>query len=364
MRRGTGTFYRLTPEGTALWSRRDTAALPEHHRVILGLLEFSGHREVLRARLARYPDRAVDGWLRELQARNLIEATTAEPPDLSALVMEAAPVPANGEKERISADARFAGISLSRLGVYVDHDRVANRPPSWKAPSFTVALVIEDDPDQLALAVLRLTNAGYRVQTGDSVKALLDSLQKRAPDALFLDVALPDGDGFDVLAALRQHPGYARLPVIMVTAKADPEDIARGLSLGADAYVTKPYGRNTLDYALRYVLQQELSGAALPAAPRQEKKRPLPQGVPETREDVRALLAELALRREGEEARAAARWRAVKRTALTVGLVMAVLQYYMMDTLREIVSLRQMPVFISVTARDLRSALEPGAVPG
>ena len=86
-------------------------------------------------------------------------------------------------------------------------------------------------------------------------------MQKRTPDAIFLDIGLPDGDGFDVLATLRQHPSCAPLPIILLTAKSEPEDVAKGLALGADGYVTKPYGKNTLDYVLRYVMKQEISPA-------------------------------------------------------------------------------------------------------
>jgi DNA-binding response OmpR family regulator len=159
-------------------------------------------------------------------------------------------------------EVSFADISLSRLGVYVAYDRIANRPASRKDPRYTVALVVEDDPDQLALAVLRLTQADYAVRTADCVKAMYAALQKEMPDAVFLDIGLPDGDGFEVLATLRQHPAYTHLPVIMLTARTEPEDVAKGLALGADGYITKPYGRNTLEYALRYVMKQ-----AAPALP-------------------------------------------------------------------------------------------------
>src|SRR6185369_10833022 len=150
MGRAGRTFYRLTGEGSALWSRRETVSLPANYRRILGLVDFCGHREVIRGQLARYPDHLVDGWLREFEALNLIEAVFCEPPSLCDLVGKTTPPPPleEDDKERISADARFADISLSRLGVYVSHERAVNRRPSWKGPKFTVVLVVEDDPDQ------------------------------------------------------------------------------------------------------------------------------------------------------------------------------------------------------------------------
>ena len=251
------TFYRLTFAGQALWSRRDALTMSEEFRRILELVDTCGHRDVIRSRLARFPDDLVEKWLTEFEATNLIEAIAAKPPKLAQIARKATLSPAEeAEQRRFDDEAQYADISLTRLGVYVSHERVRHRPPSRKAPRETVALVVEDDPDQLALAVLRLTTARYRVHAVQTVKGLLDWLKKQAPDAIFLDVELPDGDGFDVLATLREHPVYALVPIVMVTAKVAPEDVSKGLARGADAYVTKPYGRNTLDYVLRYVLNQ------------------------------------------------------------------------------------------------------------
>jgi DNA-binding response OmpR family regulator len=171
-------------------------------------------------------------------------------------------VAAAKDSEHLARETSFADTSLTRLGAYVNYERISKRAPSAKTVSETIALVVEDDPDQLALAVLRLNAAGYATQTADSVKALHYRLQRRVPDAIFLDIGLPDGDGFEVLASLRRNPAYADLPIIMLTVRTEPEDIARGLSLGADGYITKPYGRNTLDYVLRYMLKQEVGRPA------------------------------------------------------------------------------------------------------
>lgn len=260
------TFYRLTSEGRALWSKRDELEIPEHCRRILELVEDCGHKEVIRSCLARHPDDVVEGWLTECEATQLIEAIAAEPPKLARIARRAELSPGEeAERLRFAEEADFADISLTRLGVYVSHERVRHRPPSRKGPLETVALVVEDDPDQLALAVLRLTTAGYQVHAVQTVKGLLERLQKQTPDAIFLDISLPDGDGFDVLATLRRHPDFALLPIVMVTVSGEPSDVAKGRALGADAYVTKPYGRNTLDYVLRYVLNQTSPAYVAPA---------------------------------------------------------------------------------------------------
>jgi CheY-like chemotaxis protein len=165
--------------------------------------------------------------------------------------------------EHLAREASYADVSLTSLGMYVNYERMASRQAlPAKSVTETVALVVEDDPDQLALAKVRLTSAGYMVQSADSVKALYYRLQRSEPDAIFLDVGLPDGDGFEVLAALRRNPKYARLPIIMLTVRREPDDITRGLALGADGYITKPYGKNTLEYVLRFMMNQAVGVTA------------------------------------------------------------------------------------------------------
>ena len=253
-------LYRLTSKGRSLWVRRKDLPLEPEYRRILGLVEYSGHRDVIRSYLGRYPRNLVDEWLTEFEAMRLIESIAAKEVSLADLSRKTAPPPLEPEDMGASGlEISFADISLSQLGVYVNHDRVANHPPGNKRIADTLALVVEDDPDQSALALLRLTSAGYAVETADSVQSFFAALKKFRPDAIFLDVGLPDGDGFDLLASLRNHPAYALMPIVMLTARSGPEDVAQGLVLGADGYITKPYGKNTLDYVLRYVMKQEVS---------------------------------------------------------------------------------------------------------
>ncbi len=359
MSAGRFRFYTLTAEGRTLWLRRDQVSLPPDYRRILGTVQCCGFKEVIRSRLARYPEPAVERWLKEFEAINLIEASWADAPSLLELRGNAGTHTCEVEEGDVAADARYADMSLSRMGAYIAHERVANRVPVRKPASFLTVLIVEDDPDQLALAMLRLTSAGYKVRTADSVGGLLDALRQRAPDALLLDVMLPDGDGFEVLAMLREHPAYARLPIVMCTAKTEPADIAKGLALGADAYVTKPYGASTLGYALRSVLQHELPEAAPVIAPVAEKpKAPPPEPAPRReaapaskprtdRKELDALLAQLAMQRESGEVRTAARWRGTKRILLLACLAAAILQYCFMDALSQIVALQPVPIFIA-----------------
>ena len=252
-------YYRLTSAGRSLWATRKTMPLPPEYRRILGILDYAGHVEVISS-LSKYRREYVDEWLNEFAAAGLVESISGTQVTLAQLARKTEPPPLPPEDlPALDQETTYADISLSRLGVYIGYDRIVNRPTSTKPPSQTLALVVEDDPDQQVLAARRLKAAGYQVRTAECVEALYRALEERhAPDAIFLDVNLPDGDGFGVLATLRLHPSFTNMPVIMLTARSASADIRRGLALGADGYVTKPYGANTLDYILHYVLKQEI----------------------------------------------------------------------------------------------------------
>ncbi len=101
-------------------------------------------------------------------------------------------------------------------------------------------LVIEDDPTLRLGLTKALRSAGYRVEVSNTGSEGLDSALANRPDLVLLDVMLPGKNGFEVCEELRRAD--EDLPVILVTAKGEEEDKVRGLRLGADDYVTKPFG--------------------------------------------------------------------------------------------------------------------------
>lgn len=115
-------------------------------------------------------------------------------------------------------------------------------------------LVVEDDPTLRMSLRAALRSAGYRVELAKTGAEGLDAaLSKDRPDLVLLDVMLPEMNGFEVLARIRERD--ADLSILMVTAKGQEEDKVRGLGLGADDYVVKPFGVSELlarvDAALR-----------------------------------------------------------------------------------------------------------------
>ncbi len=100
-------------------------------------------------------------------------------------------------------------------------------------------LIIEDDPTLLRGLKDNFLARGFRVHTASDGQAGLDAAIKDPPDLVLLDIMLPKVNGYEVCRVIRQHE--LDMPVIMLTAKGQEEDIIRGLELGADDYVTKPF---------------------------------------------------------------------------------------------------------------------------
>lgn len=248
--------YRLTAAGRAAWEGQD-AAVPADFRRILWMMDFHGHAGLTDSLLSLYPREMLEEWLSEMEEVGLIELVPEGQASQSDFTARNADKTLALDQARLKEAAQMAGTSLARTGAFLATDRLRNRPAPTKAPADTVILIVEDDPDQLALADLRVSMAGYQVRVASSVNAFLQAmLDDGAPDLLLLDVMLPDGDGFEVLSKMRRHPALGSLPIVMLTAKNDPGDIGRGLVLGADGYVTKPYTKNILADVIRRVLKR------------------------------------------------------------------------------------------------------------
>jgi CheY-like chemotaxis protein len=245
--------YRTTEAGRAAWENQDSA-VPADYRLILWLIDFHGH-DYIHNLVKRFPAHLLPEWLGEMEQLGLVERGDARTLVQSEVDRTAAF--SQRHLARLTRVIAAAGNQLSQLGAYVAEHRLAGRPPAKKDAGEVVILIVEDDPDQLALADLRVTMAGYSVRIANSLEAMQKNLAEQGrPDLVLLDIMLPDGDGFEMLKKLRRHPLYDQLPVVMLTARNDAEDIGRGLQLGADGYITKPYTKNVLADVVSRVLRQ------------------------------------------------------------------------------------------------------------
>jgi len=117
-------------------------------------------------------------------------------------------------------------------------------------------LVVEDDPDIQQLVTYNLVKAGMQVICADNGKEALFNLEKEHIDAVILDLMLPGKDGFEICRSIRRAEHTRSMPVIMLTARSEEDDIVSGLEIGADDYVTKPFSPKVLIARLQAVLRR------------------------------------------------------------------------------------------------------------
>jgi len=131
-------------------------------------------------------------------------------------------------------------------------------------------LVVDDEPRMIRFIRLNLEHDGFDVsQAADGTQALAQ-LRDRLPDLVLLDVMMPELDGFETLRLMRE---ISTVPVIMLTAKGDEDDRVRGLELGADDYITKPFSPRELVSRVRAVLRRTEAPAAAAHEPIQVDQR-------------------------------------------------------------------------------------------
>lgn len=133
-------------------------------------------------------------------------------------------------------------------------------------------LVVDDEPDITALVAYHLAKAGYRVSTAANGPDALKAAREERPDIVILDVMLPGVSGYDVLAELRRREETRDVGVILLTARREEPDRIRGLSLGADDYLTKPFSPAELALRVNALLRRLAapavsSGSTLTAGP-------------------------------------------------------------------------------------------------
>ena len=140
----------------------------------------------------------------------------------------------------------------------------ADLPPICRNPASLYALrilAVDDDPGALEALSEALGTLKIEVQRASSGSTALELALEHQPDVILLDVMMPDLDGFDVLGRIREQ---STIPVIMLTAKGEEDDRVRGLELGADDYVTKPFGSRELSSRVRAVMRRAEMPSASP----------------------------------------------------------------------------------------------------
>jgi len=117
-------------------------------------------------------------------------------------------------------------------------------------------LVVDDEPSILLALEFMMRGAGFDVRTAADGEEALRAIAERKPDLLLLDVMMPPPDGFGVCRRVRAEPRWRDIKIIMLTARGRDAERERGLAMGADDYVTKPFSTRELMAKVRGMLQQ------------------------------------------------------------------------------------------------------------
>lgn len=118
--------------------------------------------------------------------------------------------------------------------------------------------IVEDDTDVCEIEAYALKSSGYDVSVFGCAKSMNEQVKVRLPDLFILDIMLPGEDGLSVLKRLRDHENTKKIPIIMLTAKGTELDKVKGLDLGADDYIAKPFGVLEFISRVRAVLRRSL----------------------------------------------------------------------------------------------------------
>ncbi len=115
-------------------------------------------------------------------------------------------------------------------------------------------LLVDDEPNIILSLEFLIEQAGYEARVARDGEAALKSIEERKPDLILLDVMMPKRDGFDVCERIRANPAWNDIRIIMLTAKGRDSERERGLALGADAYITKPFStREAMEQIKRFL---------------------------------------------------------------------------------------------------------------
>lgn len=116
-------------------------------------------------------------------------------------------------------------------------------------------LIVDDEPNIVISIEYLMKRAGYEVATAHDGQQALDYLADSSPALMILDVMMPNKNGFEVCEEVRADNRFADMPILMLTAKGREAEMNKGLSLGADAYITKPFSTHDLVERVKSLLQ-------------------------------------------------------------------------------------------------------------
>ncbi len=120
-------------------------------------------------------------------------------------------------------------------------------------------LIVDDEPNILLSVEFLMQREGHEVVTARDGQEAVELLAAAKPDLMILDVMMPRKNGFEVCSEVRADPAFADMPILMLTAKGREAEVKKGESLGADAYITKPFSTHELVAKVQALLDGQRS---------------------------------------------------------------------------------------------------------
>lgn len=117
-------------------------------------------------------------------------------------------------------------------------------------------LIVEDDNSILIPLTFLLEQNGFTVETAVNGEDALEVVTRFIPDLILLDIMLPRLDGYEVCQMIRENPDYKEIKIVLLSAKAGEMDVAKGMALGADAFISKPFANAQITATVRQLLEE------------------------------------------------------------------------------------------------------------
>jgi pilus assembly protein CpaE len=155
------------------------------------------------------------------------------------------------------AETTLSGLKASKKAGYYVHiiNRAAKRVPSLAGGDKYTVLVIDADQGNTLLVTRALLLAKFEIRAAARQDEIVEQLNKQPPaDVIAMDMVLPDTIGLELLGRLREHPVYKSVPIIVMTAKTEHDDVVAALAYGASGYMTKPFKPESLVDSVQAIL--------------------------------------------------------------------------------------------------------------
>jgi len=228
--------------------------LRDDQKEVLQLVEPKASFAQLRSKVPQLAEAVLRQMLEELASMGYIEPLTA---DMDAKACFAQPVsqPTIQLKQQAERQTLSGMPALKEAGYYVNIlSRPANRILPSSGDTYHVFIIDADEINTLVSVRMLLLN-GFNTQVAVNRDEIVAGLNRKPrPDVIAMDVVLPDIIGLDLLGRLREHPRFKSVPIIVMTAKANHDDVVAALSYGASCYMTKPFKPEALLDSINAVL--------------------------------------------------------------------------------------------------------------